>query len=277
MGAVPLQAADPRVSPTTLDHHGRTIRGWQWEPADPASGASGAGASGAGASAADAPVVLLVHGFSDSATGGRQLFVQTARHLVARGAVVRSHDRLGQGVSDGEFADITIRDEVDQVVAMIRAADRGQGVHVVAHSLGAVESALAAARAPELVRTLTLWSPAGVVVDDITVDDVIQGQPLAPVRERGWFDFGGMVLGAAFIEDVRADLDVYGPVAGYTGPVDVVHGTEDTIVPVSYGRRYAELLPGATLTVVDGADHGWSSVPFRERLLEVLDARLGLA
>ncbi len=262
MGTVPLQGTDPRTTPTTLEHRGRTIRGWQWEPQDGA--------------APDAPVVLLVHGFSDSALGGHQLFVQTARHLAARGALVRSHDRLGQGASDGEFADITLRDEVEQVVAMIRAADRGQGVHVVAHSLGAVESALAAARVPEAVRTLTLWSPAGVVVDDITVHDAIQGQPLAPSREQGWFDFGGMVLGTAFIADVRDGLDVYGPAAGYTGPADVVHGTEDAIVPVSYGRRYAELLPGATLTVVDGADHGWSSVPFRQRLLALLDERLGL-
>ncbi|MDM7892308.1 alpha/beta fold hydrolase [Curtobacterium caseinilyticum] len=263
MGAVPLRGDDPRTTPTTLDHGGRTIRGWQWEPQD--------------GTAADAPVVLLVHGFSSTALGGQQLFVQTARHLVARGAVVRSHDRLGQGVSDGEFADITIRDEVDQVVAMIDAADRGQGVHVVAHSLGAVESALAAAREPSRVRTLTLWSPAGVVVDDITEHDAIQGQPLAPVRERGWFDFGGMPLGQAFVADVQDGLDVYGPVSGYTGPADVVHGTEDAIVPVSYGRRYAELLPGARLTVVDGADHGWSSVPFRERLLALLDERLGLS
>jgi len=263
MAAAPLRGVDPRTTPTTLDHGGRTIRGWQWEPEDGA--------------AADAPAVLLVHGFSDSALGGHQLFVQTARHLVARGAVVRSHDRLGQGVSDGAFADITIRDEVEQVVAMVRAADRGQGVHVIAHSLGAVESALAAARVPSLVRTLTLWSPAGVVVDDITKHDEIQGQPLAPVRERGWFDFGGMPLGSAFIADVQDDLDVYGPVSGYRGPADVVHGSEDAIVPVSYGRRYAELLSGARLTVVDGADHGWSSVPFRERLLALLDERLGLS
>lgn len=253
---------EPLVTPITLDHRGLVVRGWQWEPA------SGAGSG--------APRVLLVHGFGDSASGARQLFVQTARHLVERGAVVRSHDRLGHGVSDGEFADITIRDEVDQVVAMIHAADGGQGVHVVAHSLGAVESALAAARVPDVVRTLTLWSPAGVVVDDIRVDDVIMGQPLAPMRERGWFDFGGTALGSAFVEDVQDDLDVYGPVVRYPGPADVVHGTADSVVPVAYGRRYAELLPGATLTEVDGADHGWSSVPFRQRLLRILDARLGL-
>lgn len=256
-------AADPRLTPLSLSHGDRTLRGWQWEPV--------AGAS------ADAPRVLLVHGFSADATGGHQLFVQTARHLVDRGAVVRSYSRLGQGMSDGDFADITIGDEVHQVVGMIRAFAVEGPVDVVAHSLGAVESALAAAHVPELVRTLTLWSPAGVVVDDITVHDAIQGQPLAPAREQGWFDFGGMPLGMAFIDEVTAGLDVYGPVAKYTGHADVVHGTQDMIVPVEYGTRYADLLPGASLTVVDGADHGWSATPWRRRLLEILDARIASA
>lgn len=248
------------TTPITLDHGGRTLRGWQLGDVVPDHGAA-----------------LLVHGFGSTDTGGQQLFVQAARALVDHGISVRSYSRLGHGTSDGEFADITIRDEVDQVVAMIRtiAADAGGPVHVVAHSLGAVESAMAAARVPELVETLTLWSPAGVVVDDIAQHDQIQGQPLAPAREQGWFDFGGMALGTAFIDEVRAGLDVYDTIDRYTGPAEVLHGTADQIVPVRYGQRYGEVLPGAVFTVVEGADHGWSSVPWRRTLLDHLVASTG--
>ncbi|WP_420363598.1 alpha/beta fold hydrolase [Curtobacterium aetherium] len=267
--AGPTPAAVP-PRPVTLDHRGATLRGWQWN--DPR---------------ADDTRVLLVHGFGSDATGSQQLFVQTARALAARGATVRSYSRLGHGFSDGDFADTTIGDEVDQVVAMVRAlataapvdpapAAPTRPVHLVAHSLGAVESVLAAARVPELVATLTLWSPAGVVVDDIVGKDEIQGQPLAPVRERGWFDFGGMALGRGFVDEVRAGLDVWGPAATYPGPAEVVHGTADTIVPVAYGRRYADLLPGGTFTAVEGADHGWSSVPWRTQLVDRLLRTVGL-
>lgn len=237
-----------------LDHRGGTLRGWELRPAAPD---------------ADAAPVLFVHGFGDTATGPRQLFVQAADVLAAVGVSARSYHRLGHGTSDGTFADITIRDEVDQVTAMIDAlaSERGGAVHVVAHSLGAVESAMAAARVPGRVRSLTLWSPAGVVVDDITVHDAIQGQPLAPIRERGWFDFGGMRLGRVFIDDVQDGLDVYAEATGYDGPVDVLHGTADEIVPVAYGQRYGELLRGASFTAVEGADHAWSAVPFREQLV----------
>ncbi|WP_439689942.1 alpha/beta hydrolase [Curtobacterium sp. SP.BCp] len=249
------------MEPISLEHHGRTLRGWQL-----------------GADEPGRPAALLVHGFGSTDTGGQQLLVQTARRLADHGAAVRSYSRLGHGTSDGDFADITIGDEVEQVTTMVRtlAADVDGRVNVVAHSLGAVESALAAAREPDLVATLTLWSPAGVVVDDIASKDEIQGQPLAPAREQGFFDFGGMALGTAFIDEVTAGLDVYAGIDRYTGPAEVFHGTADQIVPLSYGERYGEVLPGAAFTPVEGADHGWSSVPFRRLLLDRLVAATGL-
>lgn len=249
------------MRPISLDHRGRALRGWQLGDVE-----------------RGRPGVLLVHGFGSTDTGGQQLFVQTARELAEHGAAVRSYSRAGHGTSDGDFADTTISDEVEQVTTMIRtlAADAGGPVHVVAHSLGAVESALAAAREPDLVATLTLWSPAGVVVDDIARKDEIQGQPLAPARAQGFFDFGGMALGTAFIDEVTGGLDVYAGIDRYSGPAEVLHGTADQIVPLSYGERYGEVLPGAAFTPVEGADHGWSSVPYRRLLLDRLVASTGL-
>ncbi|WP_370551668.1 alpha/beta hydrolase [Clavibacter sp. VKM Ac-2873] len=226
-----------------------------------------------------APAALLVHGFRDSGTGGHGLWVPVARALAASGTAARAYDRLGHGVSDGDFADVRLLDEVDQVTAMIRALARDAGgpVHVVAHSLGGVESALAAARVPELVASLTLWSPAGVVVDDITRHGRVMSVPLAASRERGVVDVAGMGLGLGFPDEVLAGVDVYGPVAGYPGPVDVVHGTADQVVPVAYGARYGDLMPGATFTAVEGADHGWSSVELRRMLIERLLAHVARA
>jgi pimeloyl-ACP methyl ester carboxylesterase len=255
-------AGAPRVTPLALDHDGRTLRGWEHGTVRPG-----------------APAALLVHGFSDSGTGGHGLWVPVARALAASGTAARAYDRLGHGVSDGDFADVRLLDEVDQVSAMIRtlAEDADGPVHVVAHSLGGVESALAAARAPELVASLTLWSPAGVVVDDITSHDRVMSVPLAAARERGVVDVQGMGLGLAFADEVLAGIDVYGPVAAYGGPAEVLHGTADEVVPVAYGARYGELLPGATFTAVEGADHGWSSVDLRRMLIERLLAHVARA
>ncbi len=101
--------------------------------------------------------------------------------------------------------------------------------------------------------------------------------PLAPSRERGVVDVAGMGLGLGCPDEVLAGVDVYGPVAGYPGPVDVLHGTADVVVPVSYGARYGELMPGAAFTAVEGADHGWSSVELRRMLVERLLAHVARA
>ncbi|KPG80233.1 alpha/beta hydrolase [Frigoribacterium sp. RIT-PI-h] len=258
-----MGAPEADVTALTLAHEGRVIRGTEFRPRD-----------------ADLahPSVLIVHGFADSHIGPQRLFVQVARHLVGAGAVVRAYDRLGHGTSDGEFEDITLRDEIAQVTAMVRAfaGDRGTPVHLVAHSLGAVESAVVAARLPDLVASVTLWSPAGVVVDDITVKNEIQGRSLESVAEHGGLDLGGLWLGRAFVDDVRDDLDVYAEAAGYGGPVEILHGTADQIVPLEYARRYADLLPQASFTSVAGADHAWSSRPWRRQLVDHLRAFLDL-
>jgi pimeloyl-ACP methyl ester carboxylesterase len=235
MGAAPA----PRVAPLALDHGGRTIRGWEHGTVRPG-----------------APAALLVHGFSDSGTGGHGLWVPVARALAASGTAARAYDRLGHGVSDGDFADVRLLDEVDQVSAMIRtlAEDADGPVHVVAHSLGGVESGL-----------------------DITANGRVMSVPLAAARERGVVDVAGMGLGLGFPDEVLAGVDVYGPVAAYAGPAEVLHGTADEVVPVAYGARYGELLPGATFTAVEGADHGWSSVDLRRMLIERLLAHVARA
>jgi pimeloyl-ACP methyl ester carboxylesterase len=105
--ARPMSAISTRVAPLELDHGGRTLRGWEHGTVRPGS-----------------PAALLVHGFSDTGSGGHGLWVPTARALVAAGIAVRSYDRLGHGASDGDFADVRLLDEVDQVSAMIRALAR---------------------------------------------------------------------------------------------------------------------------------------------------------
>jgi len=257
-----MSTPSTRVAPLELDHSGRILRGWEHGTVRPGS-----------------PAALLVHGFSDTGSGGHGLWVPTARALVAAGIAVRSYDRLGHGVSDGDFADVRLLDEVDQVSAMIRALARDAGgpVHVVGHSLGGVEAALAAVRAPELVASLTLWSPAGAVVDDITVHDRVLGKPLPAARARGIVDIDGMGLGLGFADEVLAGVDVYGPAAAYPGPVDVLHGTADDVVPLEHGERYGRIMPGAVFTAVEGADHGWSSLELRRMLVDRLLAHVARA
>lgn len=242
------------MEPTMIEYRDQQVQGWRAAPAEVKPGSR---------------PVLLVHGFGSTSTGSQRLFVLAAADLAGRGHAAYSFDRLGHGVSDGFLFDVTVHDEVEQVVAMIEHVTRVEGgpIEVVAHSLGGVEAVMAAARVPDQVAGLQLWSPAGVIVDDIVRDNRIQGRSLTDLDQRGYVDVGGMALGPGFVEDVRDGLDPYAAAADYPGPALVVHGTDDEVVPIEYGRRFADALPRGELVEVDGADHGWTSVPDRQLLL----------
>jgi pimeloyl-ACP methyl ester carboxylesterase len=56
-------------------------------------------------------------------------------------------------------------------------------------------------------------------------------------------------------------------------PVQVIHGSSDTIVGVRHGREIASLIPDATLTELPGLGHGLLYYPEgRKALLDAVGA-----
>ena len=58
---------------------------------------------------------------------------------------------------------------------------------------------------------------------------------------------------------------------GVTTPTLVIHGTADTLIDISGGRRTAELIPGATLVEIDGMGHDYPPV-FQRRMVDEVAA-----
>lgn len=215
------------------------------------------------------PVVVLMHGFGGNRTETARLFVDAARALADSGFAVLAWDRAGHGESDGEFFDTQVTRDVRHTHAVLAAlAERPDldtsDLHLVGLSLGAVIAVAAAASSPVPVGSVTLWSTAAVFVDEIA-SGFIQGRSLASLETEGYFDFLGQRMGPAMVQDART-FDPYAAAAAYHGSVLLLHGTED-FVPVRYAERYIETLDDARLEVVEGADHGWMTVPHREHLL----------
>ena len=121
--------------------------------------------------------------------------------------------------------------------------------------MGGLVSALAAARRQEDVRALVLWYPAFGVPDG------------ARRRyEAGEKEVFGLRLGEDFDREAK-DIDVYGTIPAYGGPVLMIHGDQDAVVPIGYSERALSIYRDARLTVIPGAGHGYDgadSVAARE-------------
>ena len=62
-------------------------------------------------------------------------------------------------------------------------------------------------------------------------------------------DFAARFLAPSFL--IRDPFDSRAALKSYHGPLLVIHGRQDTIVPVAHGRELASLVPGAELREID--------------------------
>lgn len=225
-------------------------------PPTASSGTSGASAS-AGVSS-PAPV-LLVHG----SPGDGDAFRQVAPYLAATYRTL-APDLPGFGASSPRVPDYSIRAHAAMVLQLLDSLGIRQ-VHAVGFSLGG-GVALEMHRAdPGRLASLTLLSSIGVqeheLLGDYHLNHALHGlQLLAVVVATELLPHFGLLDGAflgrsyarSFYDTDQRPLR--GILASYPGPVLVVHGDRDPLVPVAAAREHHRIAPQSELVVLDG-DH----------------------
>ena len=69
-----------------------------------------------------------------------------------------------------------------------------------------------------------------------------------------------------YIKDMLS-VHIYELMRKYSGDVLLIHGTEDSVAPISYAEEAAETFPNARLVTLEGAEHGFHG-PEREEVIE---------
>jgi len=250
---------------TTIESDGAQLPAW-WIPAR--NGAPG-------------PAVLLVHGWESA----RDRTLPNAQVLHAAGFHVLTFDVRGHGVNDREDLPLTAGEFGADAVAGVRALLARPDVTTVGilgHSMGGVGALLAAAAEPRIAATVSVSTPAGPYrltrhtfkLAHLPIPDPI-AYPLAWLTTRVFLRPRGRSVGE--VSATRAART-------YLGPLLLIHGTIDDVVPVGHvlrllraarrarvSRRAAELrtsgaVPGpgrgsavgpVRLLIVRGGQHSW--------------------
>lgn len=214
------------------------------------------------------PAVVFSHGFGGSHNTGTQY----ARRLAARGYVVYCFDFCGatsSSRSDGQTTDMSIfteESDLKAVVSTVKSLDYvdASQLYLVGTSQGGMVSAMTAAELPSDIKATVLLYPALCIADN--AKEWFGSKDGIPDTYNLW----GVTLGRAYF-DRLFDFDTYGYISRYTGPVLIVHGNEDSIVPVSYAERAAETYANAELHILDGAGHGFYGSDFEQTVTWMLD------
>jgi 3-oxoadipate enol-lactonase len=223
--------------------------------------------------------VLLVMGLGMAATA----WWRTIPVLAKRFRVL-AFDNRGAGRSELTRGPYTLAQLAADGIAVLDSAGE-ESAHVYGLSMGGMIAQELVLRYPERVRALVLGaSSAGGAshqLPDRETLEFMRRRVDMSADEAAWaavpYQYGSRTQeqhAERIAEDIarrlrfpihpdgyRAQLaaawkhDAAGRLRSVRAPTLVLHGSEDRIVPVANGRRLAELIPGASLEILDGAGH----------------------
>ena len=239
---------------------------------------------------AGAPVLFL------HAAGGAGTWLEF-HELLARRFEVFAPDHPGFGKSD----DLPEVEAMDDLVYHYLDVIERLGLdrpHVVGGSFGGWIAAELAVAAPHAIGSLVLLGAAGLRLPDHPVADLFLMTP----QQLATTLYHDPAKAAAFLP---ADPDLDMVLAAYrdatalarfcwtpflsnpklerrlrriTAPTLVAWSSNDRLIPIAHGRRYAELIPNATFTVVEDCGHAMyfeQPAEFAEIVVDFLTAGTG--
>jgi pimeloyl-ACP methyl ester carboxylesterase/membrane protein DedA with SNARE-associated domain len=202
----------------------------------------------------DAPAVILVHG----SPGEAEDFRRVMPGLADRYRVI-APDLPGFGASEHDVPDYSFRAHARFVLALMDALHI-HDAHVVGFSMGGGVVLSMEDLAPRRVDSITMLSAIGVqemeLLGEYNLNHALHGLQLAglwTLRELTP-QFGvlddfplGVPYARNFFDSDQRPLR--GILSGYGGPMLVIHGEHDPLVPIAAAREHARLVPQAELVV----------------------------
>ena len=208
------------------------------------------------------PALVLSAGYNM----GHRHFQRLAEHFAGLGYVCCFFDFAGGSVnsqSEGSTLDMSVfteRQNLQDVLETVRTfpfvdPDR---IFLLGESLGGSVTAITAPYVAEFIRGIILAFPAFC----LPADGYAQFPKIEDIPDS--FEMMGMHIGRGYLLPFYHGFDFYEEIVKYTGPVLLIHGTDDQVVPPSYSVKAARVYPQCSLHWIDGAGHGFYSPEQRE-------------
>lgn len=207
------------------------------------------------------PMAILCHGFGGNKDEHQGMMKAIADSLLVEGIGSIRFDFNGHGESEGKFSEMTVPNEIEDAKCIYRyitALPYCGKVSIVGHSQGGVVSSMVAGElGADKIDRVVLLAPAAVLREDALRGSTFgkQYDPINPPAEIPLFP--GVALGGEYVRTART-LPIYETACQYTGPVCLIHGTDDRVAPYSFSETYNREYQHSELHLLDLDDHGFS-------------------
>ena len=212
------------------------------------------------------PVAIIAHGFGDTHDFARA-YLDTLCSLGYRCYAFDFPCGSPKSRSDSNTMNMSVCDEAGDIEAIVRhfrsrPDTDTAAIALIGESQGGLAAALAASALGDTVSRMVLTYPALCIPDNWNA--AYKTEADIPDTTRVW----GVPLGRRFFREVRS-IDVYATIGRYRGPVLLLHGDRDDIVPIDYSRRAARTYADAELHTIHGARHGFGGKTREEAVARV--------
>lgn len=202
------------------------------------------------------PAVILSHGYNGSGDD----FVKECEYFASHGIIAFAFDFCGGSVHSRSTGDskemsvITEKEDLDMIINYVKEIQRvdKDRIFLLGGSQGGLVSALEAAEKQKEIRGMILYYPALCIPDDWKKRFPVNTQ----IPES--MEFWDMVLGESYVRAAQ-NLEPYNIIGNYGGPVLIIHGDEDKIVPPSYSAHARDVYENAELVILAGEGHGFTA------------------
>ena len=200
-------------------------------------------------------MIILMHGIFSSKD--YPPMPNIARALAKEGIASIRFDFDGHGKSEGQMIDMTIANELADAKAIwdyAAALPYVSGISLLGHSQGGVIASMTAGSDDTDTEALILLAP-GAVIKEACQGGHFFGNSFDPQDPPEYIKcFHHFKLGRNYMLQTQ-ELDIYGVSENFQGPVCIIHGSEDGIVPLWCSEKYDAIYGNSEMHIVEGENH----------------------
>lgn len=212
-------------------------------------------------SAKPGPLVIVLHGFTSSKD--RPHTVAACEAMREAGFSTLRFDLYGHGESGGAFQNHTLHKWRSNTLAVMDWAEQQAFVTELwlsGHSQGGLTAALAAGTAPERVKGLILRAPA-FMIPRCAREGTMLGVRFDPDQIPEAFPtIKGLTLNQEYVRSAQA-IRVEEAIDAFPGPVLLLHGEADDLVPRRDVEAAAARYRNCRLELIPGETHHFDQAP----------------